>query len=429
MRTTLPLSVATATLIALSCSSGGPEVCAGSESIPQQTVGVGEDANVTAICFEDPSGGTLTYSASSADASIVETFIRGSVWIRGVSPGQTTVTATATNEADQSESVEFQAFVPNQPPEGSIADMTLPVGVDPMIDLAMAYTDPDGQELTYTASSSSSSVATATVAGSVLTIRTTGEGLATVTVTASDGEAEHTDMFDVTAKPTLVADDFASAASLDDWVLSDSATAVIEDSRLVLTAVNDGFWGLATHDLGGQAEGFTVDVALRPTETAQAGFWVFTGHERFGFYQFAIGNDDLGGNLGEVDWLFAWFDAEANNGQGGLFVNTDWSIGTSDDISDDVTSIVTLSLDDQGLQVSLNGVELIAPRTDAFLLNTAVGISAGTRPKGTASGSTIARTDWIALGAEDFTEVEGAPQAYLRPDFGGLKIKRIQQHK
>lgn len=428
MRTTLPLSVATATLIALSCSSGGPEVCAGSESIPQQTVGVGEDANVTAICFEDPSGGTLTYSASSADASIVETFIRGSVWIRGVSPGQTTVTATATNEADQSESVEFQAFVPNQPPEGSIADMTLPVGVDPMIDLAMAYTDPDGQELTYTASSSSSSVATATVAGSVLTIRTTGEGLATVTVTASDGEAEHTDMFDVTAEPALVSDDFASAASLDDWVLNDDASAEIADSRLVLTAMDPGRFGWAIQDLGGEAIDFIVDAAVRPSAQAQAGIVVFTGDERFVFYVFQVGEDVVLDDT--VNYVFAWYDQQGGGGQGGLFVDPDWSIGTSDGIGDDVAVHVSLSLtEDDGLTVSLNGKEVIAQEGDA-LLNTAAAFGSSTRPKATATGQTESGMDWIGLRAEDLIEPDNdPPQAYKRFDFGELKIKRIQQHK
>ena len=55
MRTTLPLSIATATLVALSCSGGGPKLCAGSESIPQQSVNVGEDG-IVATCFEDPGG-------------------------------------------------------------------------------------------------------------------------------------------------------------------------------------------------------------------------------------------------------------------------------------------------------------------------------------------------------------------------------------
>ena len=423
MRTTLPLSVATATLIALSCSSGGPEVCAGSESIPQQTVGVGEDANVTAICFEDPSGGTLTYSASSADASIVETFIRGSVWIRGVSPGQTTVTATATNEADQSESVEFQAFVPNQPPEGSIADMTLPVGVDPMIDLAMAYTDPDGQELTYTASSSSSSVATATVAGSVLTIRTTGEGLATVTVTASDGEAEHTDMFDVTAKPTLVADDFASAASLDNWVLSDDASASIEDSRIVLEADDD--LGIASRSLGGVATDVTVDAGLRPNEKGLAGFIVGTGVGAYPLYVFLVGEADLG--LGSFDWHFAWWDSAG----GGWRADPDWSLGTSEDIVDDVTAIVSLSVtEDDGLSAMLNGNEIIAPRVVGVLSPTAVELALVTWPKDiNASDQWVSRMDWIGLGAEDFIEFGDPPQHYKRFDFGELEVKQIRQHK
>ena len=39
-----------------------------------------------------------------------------------------------------------------------------------------------------------------------------------------------------------------------------------------------------------------------------------------------VGEDDLGGTLGVVDWLFAWWDAEGgDDGQGGWFVNTECS--------------------------------------------------------------------------------------------------------
>lgn len=426
MRTTLPLSAATAVVMALSCSSGGPALCAGSETIPQQTVNVGETASVE-TCFEHTGGGTLSYSASSGDASIVDASIRVSstVAFRGVSPGQTAVTVTATDEGDMSENVEFQVLVPNRPPTGSMADMTLPVGVDPMIDLATTYTDPDDQELTYTASSSSSAVASVAVTGSSLTLRTAGQGLATVTVTASDGEAEHTDMFDVTAEPALVSDDFASAASLDDWVLGDDVSATIEDSHMVLRSADGN--GFAVQPLGGVASDVTVDVALRPDPQGLAGFAVYTGVDAYPIYVFLVGEADLG--LGSFDWHFAWLNAEAD--QPGWRADPDWSLGTSDEIVDDVTAVVSLSLtEDDGLSVMLNGNEIIAPRIVSQLSATAIGLGLVTWPKetGQTNREWVSRMGWIGLRAEDFIDGD-PPQAYKRFDFGELKIKRIQQHK
>lgn len=424
MRTTLPLSVAAATLMALSCSSGGPAACEGSEAIPQQSVEVGEDVSVTAICFEDPSGGTLSISASSADESVVEAFVRGSVWVRGVSPGQTTVTARATNEAEKSTSVDFEVLVPNNPPAGSMPDMTLPVGVDPAIDLAIVYTDPDGQALTYTVSSSSSTVASVAVTGSVLALRTAGEGLATVTVTASDGHAEHTDMFEVTAESALASDDFASATSLDDWSYTDSTTeTAIEDSRLLLTSIHTGFLGVASQAIGGIAEDVTVDAALRPTAEALAGFGVGTTDSIVPLYVFLVGEADLG--LGAFDWHFAWYDAT----RPGWVASPDWSLGTSDDIDVDVTAIVSLSLtSDEGLSVMLNGQEIIAPRAVA-IENTAVELSLWAWRTGE-DARAAARMGWVGLRAEDFTEFDDPPQSYKRFDFGELsEVKRIQQYK
>ena len=149
----------------------------------------------------------------------------------------------------------------------------LPAGVDPAIDLARHFSDPDGQSLTYTASSSATAIVSVAVTDSTLMLDTRAEGVAAISVTASDGHEDVDVTFNVTVTTTpTFTDKFASTASLNDWLISDSARAAIEDSRLVLTAVNSGFMGLATRDFEGEAEGITVDVALRPTAQGQAGF-------------------------------------------------------------------------------------------------------------------------------------------------------------
>lgn len=421
MKRLLPL------LFLLGCGEAKPPTaCA---EVPQVTVAVDEAVTVT-ICFEDPDGGALTLAAASADDEIATAGLRGdNVWVQGKKPGTTTVTVTATDPDNMSGTLDFSVLVPNQPPTGAMPDMTLPVGIDPMINLAKIYSDPDNQPMTYTASSSASGIVSVAVTDSFLTIATMRGGVATVTVTASDGEGEHTDMFDVTAEPALFADNFASTASLDNWVVGDSARAVVENSRLVLTAVNEGFYGLAIQEFGGEAENVAVDVELRPTADAQSGFFVLTGDERYQYYIFLVGEDDLG-ELGVINWLFAWYDAEANGGNGGLFVNTDWSLGTSDDIANDVSVNVSLSLTEgDGLSVLLNGQELIAPRTAAYVLNTVVEFALATRPGADAIGATVSSMGWVGFRAERFTEDEDdGPQAYRRPDFTKLGIQAVQ-HK
>lgn len=421
MKRILPL------LVLLACGEAKPPEPCG--HVAQVTAPVGEAITVEEVCFTDPEGGALTLSVTVQDTEIVTAGENaGKVWVQGEKPGTTTVKVTATNPENLTGTLEFSVLVPNRPPTGSIADMTLPAGIDPVINLAKHYSDPDGQPLTYTASPSAPAVVSVAVTDSFLQLATMRAGRSEVSVTVSDGEGNHTDVFNVTVEQALFSDDFASAASLDNYEITDSANAAIEDSHMVLTAVNNDFFGLAIRDFGGEAENVAVDAALRPTELGQAGFWVYTGHERYQFYVFMVGEDDLGGDLGVADWLFAWFDADADGGNGGLFVSTEWSIGTSDAIESDVTVHISLSLDDNGLSVMLNGEELIAPRTASSLVNTAIGFALATRPKGPASGATVSSMGWAGFRAEEFTEDDdNGPQAYQLPDFAKLKINPVQR--
>ena len=75
----------------------------------------------------------------------------------------------------------------NRPPErvGTLAPLT--IGVDEAsVDVSAAFHDPDGDRLTYGATSSSPGVASVSVSGSVVTVTPVAAGTATVTVTASD---------------------------------------------------------------------------------------------------------------------------------------------------------------------------------------------------------------------------------------------------
>ncbi len=70
---------------------------------------------------------------------------------------------------------------------GSIPAMELARGDTLTLNVAQYFSDPDGDALTYSASVSDAGVARATLAGTVVTLRAHGEGSATLTVTASDG--------------------------------------------------------------------------------------------------------------------------------------------------------------------------------------------------------------------------------------------------
>ena len=72
-------------------------------------------------------------------------------------------------------------------PSGSIPAQTVGVAETATVNLAGYFTDPDGDILTYGASSSDMAVASVAVSGSVLTVAGVASGAAAVTVTATDG--------------------------------------------------------------------------------------------------------------------------------------------------------------------------------------------------------------------------------------------------
>ena len=77
----------------------------------------------------------------------------------------------------------------------SISDQTMMVGdADLHWDLSKNFRDPDGDNLTYQASSSDQSIATATVNGTILSVHAVKQGQVTVTVTADDGRGGSTQM-------------------------------------------------------------------------------------------------------------------------------------------------------------------------------------------------------------------------------------------
>ena len=139
--------------------------------------------------FTDPDGDTLTYAAVSADSIRASVSMSGStVTVRGLAVGDATVTVTARDPEGLAAEQRLVVTVPNRAPEavGTIGDQKVHVGDKVAVDVAGHFTDPDGQELVYTAESSGPAMVSVAASGSTVTLAGMGVGDATVTVTAQD---------------------------------------------------------------------------------------------------------------------------------------------------------------------------------------------------------------------------------------------------
>ena len=161
-------------------------------SIPAQTVTAGEVVSLdVASYFSDPDGDALTYSASTSNPAVASPTVSGStLTIAGVSEGSAAVTVTASDPggltATQNVSVTVER--PNTAPtvSGTIPAQVVEAGEEVSLNLADYFSDPDGDALTFAASSSNTGAATTRVAGSIMTIAGAAPGDATVTATATD---------------------------------------------------------------------------------------------------------------------------------------------------------------------------------------------------------------------------------------------------
>ncbi|MCY4572700.1 MAG: Ig-like domain-containing protein, partial [Gemmatimonadetes bacterium] len=161
-------------------------------TIPHIELQVGDTVTVTASrYFVDPDGDSLGFTAESSDSARVAVELAAGtavLTVRALARGTATITVTVTDPEGLGATRQFTVTVPNRAPQttSGIANQQAAPGDTFVFDLATRFTDPDGDSLTFTATSSSPAVATATLSGARLTVRALAQGTTRITVTATD---------------------------------------------------------------------------------------------------------------------------------------------------------------------------------------------------------------------------------------------------
>jgi len=211
--------------------------------IDDQGMVVGDEVTVDVTDnFSDPDDDELTYAATSSDTAVATVATEGAmVTITAVAAGSATVTVTATDPGELSASQEFGVTVEesNEAPvaEGAIDDVTVVAGSEATVDVTDNFSDPDGDDLTYAATSSDEAVATVSTEGAVVTVMGIAPGDATVTVTASDaGMLSASLEFGVTVTPPPVPPEITDTIPTHDMIVDSmvvlDVSSYFEDAEL-----------------------------------------------------------------------------------------------------------------------------------------------------------------------------------------------------
>ena len=212
-------------------------------TIPSQTLKVnGTDAVIDlSSYFSDPDGDTLTYTAVSSDTGKATVSVSSAtVTISAVAVGTVKITVTATDPDAETANQTISVTVnqKNRAPvaQGTISNITLPANLLAIGDIAQFFSDPDGDPLTYSASSSDTDVSTASMVGATLNMNTKAAGTATITVTATDtSNASLSRSFTLTVTGGSSADAVPSLTSEEQLLL----TALLTHDTLIFNELHN----------------------------------------------------------------------------------------------------------------------------------------------------------------------------------------------
>ena len=186
---------------------GGGPVTAG--RIPDLELAPGVSRSVDASpYFSDPDGDPLTFAAGSSNPDVATATVSGdSVAVLALARGTATITVTASDPDGLQATLGFEVTVLavlNRPPgiTATLPDLDLEEGEDHMLLLSRFFSDPDGDALTFSATSSDETRVKLDSSADTIWIKGASEGSARVTATATDVPGLSTaQAFDVTVRP------------------------------------------------------------------------------------------------------------------------------------------------------------------------------------------------------------------------------------
>ena len=198
-----------------------------STAIPAATLTPGDTLRIDlSRHFRDPDGDGLTFAARTSDETVASVSVSGSaLTVVAVERGAATIGVTATDPGGLSASQSFQVTVQNRAPvvADSIPDTDLFKGDTLRVDLSAHFRDPDGDTLSFLATTSDEAVATVALSGDTLAIAAVAGGEATITAASRDPdglEVSQDFVVTITVKITrvVVTPDSLSLTALEEMV-------------------------------------------------------------------------------------------------------------------------------------------------------------------------------------------------------------------
>ena len=157
------------------------------------TVGDGDQTVDLSSHFSDPDGDPLSYTAASSDATKATVIVSNATLTISPAAAGTTTVLVIVQDTDGLTVTQTIAVTVNPRPNrapvavGTVEPIILVLGDDDQsVDLSSRFSDPDGDDLTYSAQSADTNVVTVAVEGSTLKLTPIVEGTTTILITVQD---------------------------------------------------------------------------------------------------------------------------------------------------------------------------------------------------------------------------------------------------